>query len=79
MWTRSAKDKVTGLMTVVVTDYDGNVFFEGQFDNLVDAEAAGVRNERLVANGAKATDVVPTMEDIFSEIDDDELLKELMG
>jgi hypothetical protein len=79
MWTRSAKDKVTGLMTVVVTDYDGNVFFEGQFDNLVDAEAAGVRNERLVTNGAKASDIVPTLEDIFSEIDDDELLKELIG
>jgi len=76
MWTRSAKDKVTGLMTVTVWDYDGAVFFEGQFADFYEAEEAGKVHERLVTNGAKACDLM-TLDDILAEMDDDELLAEL--
>ena len=46
MWTRSAANKITGTMTVTCTDWNGNEFFKGEFDNLADAEAAGRDAER---------------------------------
>lgn len=73
MWTRSAKDKITGKMTVVRIDWNGNLFFQGEFDNLSDAEKAGQDAERRITfemqNGP-----APSLEEIMS---DDELLEML--
>lgn len=73
MWTRSAKDKITGKMTVVCIDWNGNLFFQGEFDNLSDAEKAGQDAERRITfemqNGP-----APSLEEIMS---DDELLEML--
>jgi len=88
MWTRSAKDKVTGLMTVVCTDWDGNVFFEGQFADFFAAEEAGKNAERQMTMAMQAKkDGTPTLAEILAEMDeldsdimamsDDELLAEL--
>jgi len=78
MWTRSVKDKVTGLMTVTVWDYDGKIFFEGTFDDLGLAEAAGRDNERLVMQGASVANMM-TLDQILLEMSDDEVLAELLS
>lgn len=74
MWTRSAKDKVTGKITVVCTDWNGNEFFKGDFDNVVDADRAGEAAERnmmlAMESGFVSTGELP-------EMSDDELLSEL--
>ncbi len=74
MWVRSAKNKETGLMTVTCTDWNGSVFFSGEFDNLQDAETAGQNAERRMT--IKMTSVAPaqTLDEVLAEIDDDELL-----
>lgn len=73
MWTRSAANKVTGLMTVVVTDWNGEEFFRGDFADLHEANAAGENAEREMTNAMNAG---PTID---CDLTDDELLKELTG
>lgn len=73
MWTRSAANKKTGLMTVICTDWNGNEFFRGEFSDLQEAETAGANAEREMTNTMNA---LPPIE---CELSDDELLAELLG
>ncbi len=77
MWTRSAANKETGLMTVECYDWNGNLFFKGEFAGLQEAEAAGVDAERRMTQKMTLGDEMPTLDEIFAEMDDDELLAEL--
>jgi|TARA_R100000093_G_scaffold54325_1_gene28061 hypothetical protein len=73
MWNRSAADKKTGLMTVVVTDWNGDEFFRGQYSDVNEANAAGEQAEREMTN---AMNMGPAVE---CDMTDDELLAELTG
>ena len=73
MWTRSAANKETGLMTVICTDWNGAEFFRGEFADLHEAEAAGSNAEREMTNAMN------TPEAVHCDLDDDELLAELLG
>lgn len=74
MWTRSAMNRTTGLMTVECTDWNGNQFFKGEFTTLAEAEAAGVDAERRMTNAMNMPEIEP-----FGTIEmtDAELLAEL--
>lgn len=77
MWTRSAKNKTTGLMTVVCTDWNGVEFFSGEFADLAEANQAGEDAERRMTNAMNApTDEIPA--DIAA-MSHEELLAELMA
>ena len=73
MWTRSAANKMTGLMTVVCTDWNGGEFFRGEFADLREAEQAGAQAEREMTNAMFAGDPIEC------SLTDDELMAELMG
>lgn len=73
MWTRSAANKKTGLMTVTCIDWNGNEFFSGEFDNLQDANAAGEDAERRMTNAMNAG------EPVECDLSTDELLAELLA
>jgi hypothetical protein len=75
MWTRSAMNRTTGLMTVECTDWSGKQFFKGEFATLAEAETAGQDAERRMTNAMS----MPTVE-AFGDIEmtDEELLAELM-
>lgn len=72
MWSRSAQNKQTGLMTVVCTDWNGSEFFRGEFNNLADANAAGIDAERRMTNAMN------NPEPVSCDMSDDELLAALM-
>ena len=73
MWTRSAANRITGLMTVVCTDWSGKEFYRGEFSSLADANEAGANAERAMTNVMNACDPIDC------DISDDELLAELMA
>ena len=73
MWTRSAANRITGLMTVVCTDWNGKEFYRSEFASLADANEAGANAERAMTNAMNAG------EPIDCNISDDELLAELMA
>lgn len=54
MWSRSARNKETGLFTVEVTDWNGNSFFKGQFADMNEAEEAGQDAERRMTMAMQA-------------------------
>jgi len=77
MWTRSAKNKETGLMTVVCTDWNGQEFFRGEFADLAEAEKAGADAERRMTNAMmKPTD---DLSDEIAAMSVDDLYAELMA
>ena len=76
MWTRSAKDKTTGLIEVKCIDWNGAVFFAGSFADLVEAETAGQDAERRMTSAMMTSGVEC---DLLNEMTDDELLAELLG
>lgn len=43
MWTRSAANKITGMIKVTVIDANNVLFFEGEFPTLHEAQAASGR------------------------------------
>jgi ABC-type microcin C transport system duplicated ATPase subunit YejF len=45
---RSAKSKTTGKFTVTVWDWTGAVFYSGEFDDIQEADASAVREERAM-------------------------------
>lgn len=69
MHTRSAKNKITGKFTVVVTDWNGVECFRGEFDDMHEADRAAEREERAM------TLRMPAIADV--SMTDDELLAEL--
>lgn len=71
MWSRSAADKKTGLMTVVCTDWNGKEFFRGEFSDVGEANRAGEDAERRMTNAMQSGDPVAC------DMSDDELLREL--
>lgn len=70
MHTRSAKDKITGKFTVTVTDWNGDLCFVGEFDDVREADRAAAREERLMT--LRMQNPVESV-----EMTDDELLAEL--
>lgn len=74
MWTRSAQNKVTGLMTVVCTDWTGAEFFRGEFSDLHEAEKAGQDAERRMTSQMQSAEAVSEI-----TMTDDELLAELLS
>lgn len=75
MWTRSAANKITGKVTVTCTDFHGDVFFTGEFDNVQDADCAGESAERRMTTWENSGRYQP---DGFDDISDDDLLQELL-
>lgn len=75
MWTRSAANKKTGLMTVVVTDWNGAEFFRGEFANLAEANEAGQIQERRMTNAMNA--VVDDLPADIAAMSVEELMAEL--
>ena len=74
MWTRSAANKETGLMTVVCTDWNGAEFFRGEFSDLREAEEAGANAEREMTNAMNTP-----AEQIECDLNDEDLLAELFA
>lgn len=75
MHTRSAKHKITGKFTVVVTDWNGVECFRGEFDSMHEADAAAAREERVMTLRMQAPADALTLDDVM--LSDDELLREL--
>lgn len=76
MNTRSAKNKTTGLFTVVVTDWNGAEFFRCEFATVEAANEAAATNERRMTVAMQSPSLAPlTAAEIL--ISDDELLAEL--
>lgn len=73
MWTRSAANKITGKIAVQCVDWNGAVFFSGEFNGLAEANAAGEDAERRMTIAMSA----PKMDAIVSDMSDDDLLAEL--
>lgn len=71
MHTRSAKNKITGKFTVVVTDWNGVECFRGEFDDMHEADRAAEREERAMTLRMQ----MPAIADV--DMTDDELLAEL--
>lgn len=69
---RSAK-KENGKFDATVWDFEGNLFATGEFDSVAEADDFISRNERMVTFGAPKQ----TLEEIFAEMDDMEILLEL--
>ena len=70
-WTRSAKNKETGMFKVTVYDYEGNLFFEGEFSDVTEANKAGETNERRMMQAMQNKDYD------LPEMSIDEILAEL--
>lgn len=79
MWSRSAKSKETGKFAVECIDWNGNLFFSGEFDSAHDADRAGKDAERRMTMKMMTPVDAPTMDDVFAEMDADELLAELLA
>ena len=75
MWTRSAMDRTTGLMTVECTDWNGKEFFKGEFATLAEAETAGQDAERRMTNAMNMLESAEPM----AGMTDEDLLAELMA
>ena len=73
MWTRSAANKANGKITVTCTDWNGQLFFSGEFASLAAANEAGQDAERRMTIAMNA----PKSGTIISAMTDDELLTEL--
>lgn len=73
MWTRSAASKITGKFAVTCTDWNGETFFTGEFDNAADADKAGESAERRMT--LAMTNPVTTLD----EMSDDDLLREILA
>lgn len=74
MHTRSAKDKITGKFTVTVWDFDGNVYFKGEFDNVAEADRAAEEAERRMTMDRMTGGLTPeieamTIEEILAELE----------
>lgn len=70
-WTRSAK-KENGGFDVTVWDYNGIVFFKGEFSSIKDADYHGQLNERkmmIVMQYGEIEDDDMSIEDILKELD----------
>ncbi|QIG75321.1 hypothetical protein EVC29_092 [Rhizobium phage RHph_Y52] len=76
MWSRSAKNRETGKFTVMCTDWNGDLFFTGEFDNMVDADRAGEDAERRMTFQMQ-NPAARALDEIFADMSDDELLSEL--
>lgn len=74
MWSRSAQNKITGLITVECVNWNGEVFFHGEFDNLAEAERAGANAERQMTLEMTA----PKDDSETVVMSDDELLAALL-
>lgn len=73
MWTRSAKQK-DGTFSITVYDNDGGVYLEQSgFNTARDAEQAAELAQREVLFGKPEY----TIDQVFAEMSDDELLAEL--
>lgn len=79
MWNRSAANKITGLMTVVCTDWNGNEFFRGEFADVIEANRAGEDAERRMTQAMQAGQSDDELLAEFAALSDDDLLKELLG
>lgn len=77
MWTRSAK-RQGEKVKVECWDFDGNVFYTGEFDTVAEADQAGQDAERRMTMAMMAKDA-PTLDDIFSEMSVDEIAAELLA
>lgn len=78
MNTRSAKNKATGLFTVVVTDWNGAEFFKGKFATVQEANEAAATNERRMTVAMQSGEVAPlSLDEIL--MSDDEILAELQA
>jgi len=75
MHTRSAKNKITGKFTVVVTDWDGVECFRGEFENMVVADLAAEREERAMTLRMQNPQPALSLDEIL--MSDDDLLREL--
>lgn len=73
MHTRSARNKETGLFTVVCHDWNGNVFFEGQFADMHEADEAGSDAERRMTISMQQGPAA-SLDEVLEELDDIELL-----
>lgn len=69
MHTRSAKDKITGKFTVTVWDFDGNVYFTGEFDDMAEADRVAAEKEREVTLDPATANM--TIEEILAELEAD--------
>lgn len=80
MWTRSAANKITGMIKVTVWTADNVLFFEGEFDTIQEAERAGEAKNRealtLIMGGYKLTEA--DWNDPLLDMTDDEILSELL-
>lgn len=75
MHTRSAKNKITGKFTVVVTDWNGTECFRGEFDDMNEADRAAESEERAMTGRMQMQDAPISLNEIL--MSDDELLVEL--
>lgn len=75
MWTRSAKNE-NGKFTFTCIDWNGQLFSEGEFASAQEADRAGEHAERMMTL-AMTDGPAPSLDDVFAEMDDDELLAEL--
>ncbi len=73
MWTRSAANRTTGLITVVCTDWNNGEYFRGTFSTLAEAEEAGRNAERRMTTAMNS----PENAEPLPEMTDAELLAEL--
>ena len=76
MHTRSARNKDTGLFTVECHDWNGNLFFTGQYADMREADEAGSDAERRMTIMMQAGPAKP-LDDLLAEMDDMALLLEL--
>lgn len=75
MWTRTSKKTEAEKITVTCYDWNGALFFQGQFDNVTEANAAGEDAERRMTLQMQAAEQSTGTE--FANLTDDELLAEL--
>lgn len=75
MWTRSARNKQTGLFSFTCTDWNGNVFAEGSDLSYAEVEEAGADAERRMTLAMQTP--VQTLDEVLDELSDLELLLEL--
>lgn len=73
MWTRSAKKQPTDKITVTCTDWNGAVFFTGEFDTVQEADAAGENAERRMTLRMQMGGLVEcnlTIDEILAELEE---------
>lgn len=82
MWTRTnIKDENTGKITsfnIKVWDYNNNLVFDKNFEDMIEAEKAGQDQERLNMIRAEMDKKYPISEEDANKTDD-ELLAEIMN